>query len=119
MMTYRSSSFQSVSTWLSDAKSIAKKNCSIALVGNKCDLKNEREVTYIDGVKYCQDNSLMHFETSAVTGESIDDVFNKLASSIYQRVNEGLIEMEEKKVDNFVINEQTAPTQGKSCYESC
>jgi hypothetical protein len=55
---YRPETFQHVSNWLSDAKSAARSECSICVVGNKSDLKESRVIKYNDGAKFCQENSI-------------------------------------------------------------
>ena len=103
---------------MNDAKGIAKANCTVTVVGNKSDLTDERVVKYTEGCKFCQDNDLIYFECSAVTGENIEDVFMKTARSIMQKIEEGIIVMNEKKIDNFIINE-TKDTPKQSCYGNC
>lgn len=111
-------SFQHVQNWLNDAKGIAKPGCVVGVVGNKSDLKEERVVKYTDGAKFCQDNELIHFECSAVTGENIEDVFMKTARTILQKIDDGQIIMEEKRIDNFIINEPKDVPQ-QTCYGNC
>ena len=55
----RPETFQHVPNWLNDAKNLARNECSICVVGNKSDLKENRVVKYNDGAKFCQENS--HF----------------------------------------------------------
>jgi len=53
----RIESFNHVLSWLTDAKNAAKLNCSICLIGNKCDLKDQRVVSLMDAAKFSQENS--------------------------------------------------------------
>jgi GTPase SAR1 family protein len=53
----RPETFQHVPNWLNDAKNLARSGCSICVVGNKSDLKENRLVKYNDGAKFCQENS--------------------------------------------------------------
>lgn len=46
-----------MNTWLNDAKNAARKECSICLVGNKSDLKDQRTVIYNEAAKFSQNNS--------------------------------------------------------------
>ena len=47
----------------------------IMLIGNKCDIKNKRSVTYQEGIKLMQDCSLNYFEeTSALNGFNAEKV---------------------------------------------
>ena len=45
------------------------------LVGNKCDLENQREVPFIDGYNFAKDRNMIFLETSAKKGHKVQDVF--------------------------------------------
>lgn len=111
-------SFNHVINWLNDAKSIAKTNCSICVVGTKCDLKNERQVKFTDGAQLCQDNGIVFFECSALTGENIEEVFNKTAKSLIQKIDDGVIELEEKKIP-IILKEPVAAQNNSACSGYC
>jgi GTPase SAR1 family protein len=46
----------------------------IFLVGNKCDLEAQRDVTYEEARQFAEENNLMYCETSAKTGQSVEVV---------------------------------------------
>ena len=50
--------YNHVSSWLSDARSLANKDIAIILVGNKTDLPN-REVTFLEASRYAQENGMV------------------------------------------------------------
>ena len=54
------------------------------LVGNKCDLKDERKVSkaHIEHMKD-QLGVQKYIETSALTGDNVDDMFTAIAKMIY------------------------------------
>lgn len=54
----------------------------LVLVGNKCDLEDERKVSYQDGKKIAAGFSCPFFETSAKTDIGVDEVFTNLARQI-------------------------------------
>ncbi|KAF9585817.1 Ras- protein Rap-1b, partial [Lunasporangiospora selenospora] len=55
------------------------RNVPIVLVGNKCDLEEERRVSYEMGERLAESwASAKFFETSARTRIRVDDVFNEL-----------------------------------------
>ncbi|MCQ2820201.1 MAG: hypothetical protein MJ252_23290 [archaeon] len=116
---FRPDSFKNVETWLKEAKSAAKENCTVTIIGNKSDLMDERKVQFTEAAKFCQDNNLIHFECSALSGENIEEVFGKTAKSILQKIKTGVIEMEEKKIDNFIINEQPPAENNSGCSSYC
>jgi len=48
--------FNALSNWLSDARTLASPNIVIVLVGNKRDLDAEREVTFLEASRFAQEN---------------------------------------------------------------
>jgi len=85
-------SYESLANWLRDAKSLARPDITVVVVGNKCDKKNEREVTLLEASRFAQEHDLLFMETSALTGECVDEVFLKCTSSIVSKIERGLIE---------------------------
>ena len=47
----------------------------ILLIGNKCDLKFEREVSTADGQEFADKHGLIFFETSAKAGSNVETAF--------------------------------------------
>jgi len=79
-------------SWLSDARALARADITVVVCGNKTDSKTNREVTLLEASRFAQENDLLFMETSAVTGEGVDDVFFKCAQSILTKVNSGVID---------------------------
>lgn len=53
----------------------------IALCGNKSDLSPRRQVSEEEGQKYAEEEGLMWGETSAKTGEGVNDIFQRVGRS--------------------------------------
>jgi len=85
--------YNHVASWLSDARSLANKDISIILVGNKADLPN-REVTFLEASRFAQENDLMFLETSALSGEGVETVFFQCARSILGKISSGVLDPE-------------------------
>eukprot|EP01111_Echinosteliopsis_oligospora_P018448 TRINITY_DN846_c0_g1_i1.p1 TRINITY_DN846_c0_g1~~TRINITY_DN846_c0_g1_i1.p1 ORF type:complete len:210 (-),score=40.75 TRINITY_DN846_c0_g1_i1:192-821(-) len=85
--------YNHVSSWLSDARSLANKDIAIILVGNKADLPN-REVTFLEASRFAQENDLMFLETSALSGDGVDEVFLKCGRSILSKISSGVLDPE-------------------------
>ena len=49
-------SYNAISSWLSDARTLASPNIIVILVGNKKDLDSEREVTFMEATRFAQEN---------------------------------------------------------------
>lgn len=61
--------------------------CKI-LVGNKCDMEEEREVDGQEGRNMAEDSGLAFFETSARLGTGVDECFMHLARLVRNRMRE-------------------------------
>jgi GTPase SAR1 family protein len=118
----RNDTYQHVQNWLTDAKSLANENCVVCLIGNKCDLKDDRIIKFNDVAKFCQDNNLLYFDCSALTGENINEAFNKISKTILQKIEDGKLKIEEKSyLDNFKISndEENEEKNKNSSYCNC
>eukprot|EP00756_Hemistasia_phaeocysticola_P026762 Hpha_TRINITY_DN16082_c4_g3::TRINITY_DN16082_c4_g3_i1::g.120167::m.120167/K07880/RAB4B; Ras-related protein Rab-4B len=82
--------YEHVPQWLADARNLAGNSVVVMLVGNKADLSDRRAVTHIEASQFAQQQGLMMFETSCVTGELVNEAFLKVAQSIMmQEVDAG------------------------------
>jgi len=52
-------SYNALTNWLTDARTLASPNISIVLVGNKKDLEAEREVTFLEASRFAQENGMI------------------------------------------------------------
>ena len=59
-------------------KSKGKKKFSVIIVGNKCDLENERKVSKEEVELYGKNNGVMTIETSALNGINVNEAFLKI-----------------------------------------
>ena len=66
----------------------------ILLVGNKKDLEEEREVTFLEASKFAQENGLMFLETSAKTGQCVEEAFLKCSKNILAKIETGELDPE-------------------------
>nr|CAD7405822.1 unnamed protein product [Timema cristinae]CAD7432570.1 unnamed protein product [Timema monikensis] len=87
-------SFNALSNWLSDARTLASPNIIILLVGNKKDLDATREVTFLEASRFAQENELMFLETSAKTGENVEEAFLKCSKTILAKIETGELDPE-------------------------
>ncbi|CBZ53185.1 putative Ras family domain-containing protein [Neospora caninum Liverpool] len=85
-------SYNHLMNWLADARSLARADISIIAVGNKVDLKEKRAVSFLEASRFAQENDILFLETSAFTGEGVEDVFVKVARLILNKIEDGLID---------------------------
>lgn len=86
--------FNSLANWLSDARTLASPNIIMLLVGNKRDLEGDREVTFLEASRFAQENELMFLETSAKTGENVEEAFLKCSKTILAKIETGELDPE-------------------------
>lgn len=89
----RRSTYNHLSTWLTDTKNLTNPSTVIFLIGNKSDLESTREVTYEEAKKFADENGLMFAETSAMTGQNVEEAFLETARKIYQSVQDGRLDL--------------------------
>jgi GTPase SAR1 family protein len=54
------------------------------LIGNFCDLEDEREISRERAIEFCVKNEIDKFiETSAKTGDHVEEVFSLAARELY------------------------------------
>jgi len=106
-------SFHHVPEWLQDAREQAAGDIDIILVGNKCDLNDRRQVKFMDATTWSRNHGIFFLETSARTGDNIQEVFQILAQSIQARMDkaEDVQVAEEPKV----LSPQQQRTSTRSC----
>ena len=69
-------SFIHLSDWLQELTNVNKEEVIFALVGNKSDLKDSRQVTLEEGQKFAEENNFIFQEISAKENEGFSDLFN-------------------------------------------
>jgi len=103
-------SFNALTNWLNDARTLASPNIVILLVGNKKDLEEARDVTFLEASTFAQENGLffrilhkfpivilrlfvvaelIFLETSAKTGENVEEAFLKCSKTILAKIETG------------------------------
>jgi len=60
----------------------------ICLIGNKCDLQNARQVSQEHAVQLAQEYNICYFETSAKTGQGIQQMFQEMCDQLYTKESE-------------------------------
>lgn len=76
-------SFNHIEQWLSEIKDLPSMTNIILLVGNKSDLKYNREVSTQEGTIFAHKNKLSFIETSALNGSNVNDAFISIISQIH------------------------------------
>ncbi|KAG6010993.1 hypothetical protein E4U21_000020 [Claviceps maximensis] len=98
----RKQTFQHVTDWLNDLRQIAEPDIVVVLVGNKADLThqddNKREVTRQEAEEWARRNGVMEYvETSAKSGENVENAFMRVAERIYQNIQAGKYDLNDRR----------------------
>ncbi len=59
----------------------------MAVIGNKCDITTDREITAEDAYDYANTHGYQYIEASAKTGENINEMFQAIAGEILIKLN--------------------------------
>jgi len=70
-------SFLHLSDWLRDLTNVKKEEVIFAVVGNKTDLDDRREVNSNEGENYAKEHDFIFAEVSAKTGDGFSELFYK------------------------------------------
>eukprot|EP00352_Strombidinopsis_acuminata_P009120 CAMPEP_0176360718 /NCGR_PEP_ID=MMETSP0126-20121128/17266_1 /TAXON_ID=141414 ORGANISM="Strombidinopsis acuminatum, Strain SPMC142" /NCGR_SAMPLE_ID=MMETSP0126 /ASSEMBLY_ACC=CAM_ASM_000229 /LENGTH=205 /DNA_ID=CAMNT_0017716031 /DNA_START=138 /DNA_END=755 /DNA_ORIENTATION=+ len=79
-------SFNAVQTWMNEVEKNASDNISRILVGNKCDLESQRQVTKEEGQELAEHFNVRFLETSAKECMNVEDAFTMMTREMKNRV---------------------------------
>ena len=112
-------SFINVDNWLKELKGQANPDVKIMIVGNKCDLEDERKVSIEEGKEFKEKNNLNFFmEASAKTGFNAKNVLIEAAKILYRDylVNKNLYDNDGDSIDNIKVkNMESITVKKKGC----
>mmetsp|Transcript_53485 Transcript_53485/g.48094 ORF Transcript_53485/g.48094 Transcript_53485/m.48094 type:complete len:206 (+) Transcript_53485:108-725(+) len=75
-------SFGNVKNWIRNIEQHASKSTVLLLVGNKCDLNDERLISYEQGQDLADEYNMKFFETSAKSDVNVQEAFLQIATDI-------------------------------------
>lgn len=78
----QSASLTRAKAWVKELQHQANDNIVVALAGNKSDLEAERKVERDVAEAYAKEAGLLFFETSAKTGEGVNELFTAIAKKM-------------------------------------
>ncbi|EKE39614.1 hypothetical protein ENUP19_0097G0006 [Entamoeba nuttalli] len=78
--------FQNVRQWLQEIERYASETVIKLLIGNKCDLEDERAVTVEQGQELANSLNVSFMEASAKKSLNVDELFIKIATDIMKNI---------------------------------
>ena len=116
----RRETFENVIKWIEDCKHYSSKSILIILVGNKCDLEEERQVMKEEGDELADKYGLIFFETSAKDGTNVKEIFGESLELIANRIEQKYYDLDNdicgiKQNYNYNKNRKSEKAIGKNC----
>ena len=112
------STFESVDKWVQDLNSYGDKNLTLLLVGNKSDLEDKRQIVKEDGEEKAKSFNLGFIETSACSGDNIDQAFDIMLKEVLKKYvveNDINDELEASGGKNIELDKKDNKTKKKKC----
>ncbi|XP_038058521.1 ras-related protein Rab-22A-like [Patiria miniata] len=76
------STFENMKTWVDELKTATDTPMVLCVLGNKCDLKDQRKVQSDEALMYAASIGALFFETSALTNEGVQEAFLRLSLAL-------------------------------------
>ena len=119
----RKDSFLHIPSWINELTNVKIEDIIFALVGNKIDLNDKREISFEEGEKFAKDNNFIFQEVSAKTGENFPELFyNKIFEQIIikfrpggQQIQQEIQEIGKVKLDNNNNENENKITKKNCC----
>jgi GTPase SAR1 family protein len=97
-------SFESLNSWLNFIEELHYNDDTIfkILIGNKCDLEDQRKVSIEEGLEFAKKNEMIFYETSAIKGININESFKDIIKILIKKrsiMNEYL-----EKAESIITN---------------
>ena len=105
--------FINLRKWIDEILKKAPLETRMILIGNKCDLSNERKVTEEEGKKLADEFGLLFFETSAKTGYNVNFAIETLIADIIKHYKK----FEERKIKLKKDDTKNVSDKKNRCYK--
>jgi small GTP-binding protein len=110
--------FDVLKTWFITAQNNVSPETEMIVVGNKIDLNDERQVNFESLKEFGLKHKIDVFETSAKTGEGVQEIFECLINKLFMNKNIGIIsptdDENSKRNDSHVLDiESQRPREKK------
>lgn len=108
-------SFKDIENWLAEVEKYAKPDIVKLLVGNKCDLESQRQVTKEEGQELADSLNVKFIETSAKNSVNIDGAFMTLSQEIKNIVQVDSGTSAKPRENRKLENKEQAKEKSKGC----
>ena len=113
--------------WIDDCTKQTLKSVLLVLIGNKSDLNDKREVSYEEGDAYAKSHKMIFLESSAKTGDNINEIFEESVKQIYKNILGNIYDLGNDncgirigaKKDAFILGENDNLNNENICKRCC
>ena len=119
-------SFEHIQNWLQDVHDQSPKTVLTILIGNKIDLEDKRAISTDEGQEYATQNGLIFMETSAKTGEGVEEIFKISAEEIEKKMKQNYYDLKSEtcgikqgKTNNINLNDIDKNNKNKEKKGCC
>ncbi|XP_030576616.1 ras-related protein Rab-19-like [Archocentrus centrarchus] len=115
MITYditRRATFDSVKHWIKEVELYGAANVVLVLIGNKCDLEQERQVQFQEACSLAKERGILAaLETSAKGSQNVDEAFMVMARELLSRngLNVQHEDLENKNTPRVLLRANSRP----------
>ena len=109
-------SFENIDKWMLEIKEKSSKDLKLMIIGNKCDLKDGRQVSNEEAMKKAEDTGIALMETSALDSTNVKEAFHDLLKEMYKEISAKIAKVEESFNDNKeAVQLETNDGKKKGC----
>ncbi|XP_013137301.1 PREDICTED: ras-related protein Rab-43 [Papilio polytes] len=112
------STFLSLQKWIEEVRRYTSSNVIVSLIGNKCDLTDQREVEADEPKSFCRyvPEIMFVMETSAKDNTNVEDTFRSLATELKRQHDKS--EGPHPDQDSVVLGESHSISRCQPCRSS-
>jgi len=103
-------SFAGVADWLAAVRTFASDGVTVAILGTKCDLGGQRQVTSEAAMMLAAQHGVMHLNATAAAPELVASAFEEIAGAILRRQAELAAQRREAQLMGRVVQWASLPS---------
>ncbi|XP_069012895.1 ras-related protein Rab-19-like [Embiotoca jacksoni] len=111
----RHSTFDSVTHWIKEVELYGAANVVLVLIGNKCDLEEERQVQFEEACTLAKERGILAaLETSAKESQNVEEAFMMMAKELLARngLNVPQGDLESSSTPRVLLRNNSRPVNG-------
>ncbi|XP_019947902.1 ras-related protein Rab-19-like [Paralichthys olivaceus] len=109
----RRSTFDSVTHWIKEVELYGANNVVLVLIGNKCDMEEERQVQFEDACNLAKERGILAaLETSAKESQNVAEAFMMMARELLYRNGLNVHQEDVNSTSHVLLRSDSRPVNG-------